>query len=125
MAQHVLNIPTTTLPVGQTTTATVNVSANVTGTISIDRTVAGGLNSLTSATTLDAALEQSPDGVTWGGLVDGGQWTGGSQTDGHGQPLNANTLFVSGIAPDTAHIRGVLTVGGPSSVVIAGTVTIN
>lgn len=68
-----LTIPLTTLPTGARVFGPVSVADADTATVlTVDRTVTGGLNSLTAATTIEMLVEQSDDGgTTWFLLVDG------------------------------------------------------
>jgi hypothetical protein len=93
--------------------------------LSIDRTVAAGLNSLTSATTIGLTIEQSDDGgTTWFLIVDGGM-TGGAVP----APKGGGNATVSTVgaywAPGTGRRARakVTTAGGPVSV--QGTLTIS
>lgn len=124
-----VSVPSHTCPVGQTIYGPFSIGTATAATMVFDRTVAGGLNSLTSATIVDLAIQQSADGVTWKGASEIGQvvggvvtsgWTGGAQLDHHGNPLNQNNLGVSGLDPASTQVRLVVTVGGPSSVVLGG-----
>jgi hypothetical protein len=113
-------VPAKTCVVGPNTFGPFPIGSAVSATLVIDRTVAGGLNSLTSATTVDMSIEQSADGVTWTGAAEIGPWTGGAQLDHHGNPLTQNNLGVSGLNPASTQVRLIVTVGGPSSVVLGG-----
>src|SRR5215831_10902323 len=66
-------IPLTTLSNGAHTFGPATVANADTETVlTVDRTVAGGLNSLTTAATLEILVEQSDDGgASWFELVDG------------------------------------------------------
>ena len=86
-----LTIPLTTLPTGTRVIGPANVAdADVRAVLTLDRTVAGGLNALTAATTLEILVEQSDDGgATWflicdalmtGGIV-GAPKGGGNATE--------------------------------------------
>ena len=107
-------IPLTTLPVG-----TRNLGPAAAGDaersilLTIDRTVAGGQNSLTPASEVQADVMQSGDsGVTWR-LQVGGTMPGGVLG-------NSSTLRVD-LFPGMARLlRVTLTVSGPSPVAVAG-----
>src|SRR6516225_4516854 len=81
-------IPLTSLPDGQRLFGPVNIADGDTlAVLSIDRTITGGLNSLTPATMIAAAVEESADnGVTWFPLVEG-IWSGGVPVN----PFRGNT----------------------------------
>ena len=115
-------IPLTTLPVGSTTFGPVTVSALTAITLTVDRTVAGGLNSLTSASVLTISFDDSHDnGVTW---------TNRGITHSIGGTILHNgvarTSDTSGVSFDDAgavQVRAVVTVSGPSSIAVAGSLT--
>lgn len=122
MPTHTLTINPTTFPVGLTTVGPLNVGNNTSARIVTDRTVAGGLNSLTSASTVAVMIQISPDnGTTWADLC-GATWVGGIYTGRAGQ-LNSDSIG-TGDADTATRVRVLMTVAGPSSVVIAGTVTV-
>jgi hypothetical protein len=115
-------IPQSTLPVGTTFAGPFDIPPGTTGfSVTIDRTVPGGLNELDGTTTFDMTIQSSPDGVTWNDEGEG-TTSGGIFTDHHGQ-VNANVIGVGGMNPDATVVGALITVGGPVSVVIAGSVT--
>jgi hypothetical protein len=94
--------------------------------ITLDRTVAGGLNSLTADSTLAISIGQSDDGgATFYESAGTGLpgWSGGTVADPHtGSPMLANhqgTSFEPGIGRIA---RLTVIIGGPSPVVVAGTI---
>lgn len=120
------NLPLTTLPTGSTVFGPANVNNNESmNVLVIDRTVTGGLNSLTSATTVELLVEQSNDGgANWFQLEDG-MWPGGFQQAFRQPPgtgATSDTIAVS-LAPGTSRkVRVTFTVtSGP--VVVQGTLT--
>ena len=121
-------MPTRTFPISQTvspgltTVGPLNVGNNSSASIVTDRTIAGGLNSLTSASTVAVLLQTSPDGTTWKDLC-GATWVGGIYTSRVGQ-LNSDSIGTGDIDSAVTKVRILVTVAGPSSVVIAGTVTV-
>lgn len=117
-----LTIPQVTLPVGARTFGPGNVpDADVSITLTIDRTVAGGLNSLTSASTLAVTVDQSNDGGTTWANLSGAAWTGGIQTDKHGVTRTAEVMLTE-LNPGTSRkVRATVTVGG-TSIVVDGSV---
>lgn len=116
-------IPLTTVPVGSQTFGPAGV-ADSEGTIvvTIDRTVSGGLNSLTAASTFNGDLQQSNDGgTTW---FDRGTWgtSGGTILDKTGVAFSQQSGHWN-LAPGTSRqLRVTVTVGGPSSIAIAGSI---
>ena len=73
-----LTIPLTTLPTGTRVIGPANVAdADTRAILVLDRTVAGGLNALTAATTLGMLVEQSNDGGSTWFLVVNALITGG------------------------------------------------
>jgi hypothetical protein len=117
-----LTIPITSLPVGLTTLGPLNVGNNSSASLVIDRTIAGGLNSLTAASTVDVMVQTSPDGTVWHDLG-GATWIGGMYTSRVG-PVNSDTFSTGDIAAAVSRVRVLTTVGGPAPVVIAGTLTV-
>lgn len=121
-------IPLTTLQNGTTVFGPANVNNNDTQSVlTVDRTPAGGLNSLTSATTIDFLVEQSNDGgATWflivDGLVTGGLIPAQPPPKGPGGNATSSTVGAS-YAPGTSRrVRATMTVtGGP--VTVQGTLT--
>ena len=109
-----LTIPLTTLSDGVRSfgPAAVADSDKVT-VLTVDRTPAGGLNSLTAATTIDLLVEQSDDGgVTWFLIVDG-IIQGGPVPQGKAPPGTSQVACT--FAPGTGRrVRATMTVtGGP------------
>lgn len=116
------NIPQVTLPVGQRTFGpSTAADAEASITLTIDRTVAGGLNSLTTASILGADVQQSNDGgTTW---IDLGGWTaeGGTIVNAHGvtSTISAGTWQ---LRPGTGRqLRATVTVTA-TSIAVAGTI---
>lgn len=115
-------IPLTTLPVGSQTFGPENAkNSEAQIVLTIDRTVAGGLNSLTTSSVLGADVQQSNDGgATW---IDLGAWQapGGTITI-KGTQVNASTGTWN-LRPGTSReLRAMITVSGPSSIAVAGTI---
>lgn len=103
--------------------------ADVMAVLSLDRTMAGGLNSLTSAATLELTIDQSGDGgATWFPLADA-MITGGlvpAEPPPKGPGGNAATAGVGvRFAPGTGRQARatVITTGGP--VTVQGSLTIS
>ena len=122
-----ITIPVTTLTVAGSpkTFGPFNMNKEQNAVLTIDRTVAGGLNSLTSATTLEVDLYTSPDnGVTWIG-PDGFSTTGGIITDRNGQTATTNTMSPKGLGGQGTRVKVVTTVIGPSDVVVAGSLVLS
>ena len=115
-----LNIPLVTLPVGVRTFGPGSIpDADVSITLAIDRTVASGLNSLTSASTLAVTVDQSNDGGTTWQNLSGASWTGGPQTDKHLNPRTQEVLLTE-LNPGTSRkVRATVTVGG-TSIAVSG-----
>lgn len=89
--------------------------------ITIDRTVTpSGLNSLTSSSTLEIDIEQSNDGgTTWAQLTD--VVVPGGVIVRHGVQQNTAGVGVT-FAPGTGRmVRSTVTVAGPSSIAVQGT----
>lgn len=125
-----LTIPLTTLPVGQRTFGPVTVPDTDTSvTLTVDRTVAGGLNALTSSSTLAMAAEMSNDGgATWhavdttapGTRTEWGTAGGLIPTRTGNAPASSGTWP---LAPGTGRrVRATVTVAGPSSIAVAGSI---
>lgn len=92
--------------------------------VSIDRTLTGGLNSLTSASSLTVDVQWSADGgTTWNDAVSSPLPGGIFQAKGGGQ-LNTDTLNVSGLSAVLNSARVVCTASGPSPIQAGGTATI-
>lgn len=128
------NIPLTTLPVGSRQFGPHTAADSETSiTLAVDRTVAGGLNALTTASQLAILVEMSTDGGTTWHATDTDQqgtetaWTaaGGTLTridKTTGLPV---TVAVSSgtwpLFPGTSRrLRATITVSGPSSIAVAG-----
>lgn len=122
MAAHTLTIPTTTLPVGVTTIGPRNVGNNSHAGISIDRTIVGGLNSVGTNSAILVLIQTSVDGVTWKDLC-GATWNGGITVTGHGQ-INTSSVDTGDVDPAVTKVKAIATVTGPSSIAIAGTLTV-
>jgi hypothetical protein len=121
---HTLTIPKINLAVGQRTFGPFSIGNNSQAVITLDRTVAGGLNSLTSASVLDVTVQSSPDaGVTWTNEAEA-TFPGGVYSDRHGQ-VNTNILTVNGLDGGRNSARVVTVVTGPSSIRIAGTCVVS
>lgn len=122
-------IPLTTLTVGAHTFGPATIADTDTSvTFSIDRTVAGGLNSLTAASTLALQGEMSTDGgVTWHAVDSAaGTDTHWSTTGGVFTGRNGTVTTSSGTWPLAAgtsrRLRATVTVSGPSSIAVAGSI---
>lgn len=115
-------IPLTTLPVGSRDLGPSHPADTETSILlTVDRTVTGGLNSLTSASELDFLVMQSNDGGTTWELRVGGTMPGGVFTLPKGGTATSSTLRVD-LAPGTSRqLKGTVTVSGPSSIAVAGT----
>lgn len=116
------SIPLVTLPVGSRTFGPGPAADSESSiTLNVDRTVAGGLNSLTTASGLTVDVQQSNDGgTTW---LDLGGWTavGGSFTNAHGNPVNTSTGTWE-LQPGTSRqVRATVTVSG-TSIAVAGSI---
>lgn len=114
-------IPLVTLPVGVRTFGPSNAADTETAIVlTIDRTVTGGLNSLTSATTLATEVDQSNDGGSTWQEVAAASTIGGALTDAHGNPVTVFGFTVK-LQPGTGRqLRAAVTVAG-SAVAVAGT----
>jgi len=119
-------IPLTTLNNGVQTFGPAGISnADTLAVLSIDRTVAGGLNALTAATTIELTIEQSDDGgVTWFLIVDG-VLTGGPVPAFRGGGNATTSSVAADWAPGTGREARakMTTAGGP--VAVQGTLTIS
>lgn len=117
-------IPLTTLPVEARDLGPSHPADSETGfTLTIDRTVAGGLNSLTSATAILVSVSQSNDaGATWQEI--------GEVTVPGGTTINPKTgltatvsLMTTYLLPGTSRqLKATVTVTG-TPVAVAGTLT--
>ena len=120
----VLTLPPTTMAAGpHSFTGTVS-DADTQIAFRLDRTPAGGLNDLTADSTVTLQAEQSVDGgVSWDPLTAGGPWPGGTELDKFGVQRTFDQCS-SFLGDGTARlVRATVTVDGPVSVVVAGTVT--
>jgi len=116
-----LTIPQVTLPVGARDFGPVNIpDAEVAIVMTIDRTVAGGLNSLTGATAVQVDVMQSSDGgATWA-LRAGASLPGGIIMSRG--VANTTSVVEVDLTPGTGRkLKATVTVSGPSSVTVAGT----
>lgn len=97
--------------------------AETTVTLTIDRTVAGGLNSLTSATTISIAIDQSNDGgTTWQNLASASGIAGGTVLGKGGVTETQATVWTQ-LNPGTSRqLRLTAIVAGPSSVTVSGSI---
>jgi hypothetical protein len=119
------SIPLTVLPVGSRTfgPATVpNPDSSV--TMSIDRTAAGGLGSLTAASTLEMAAEMSTDGGTTWHAVDTNLPGTHTMWGTEGGPAeSAASAGTWPLFPATGRrVRATVTVAGSSSIAVAGSI---
>lgn len=89
--------------------------------LTIDRTVTGGLNSLTAATTINISVWQSNDsGVTWSEVGAFGT-TGGTFTDHHTGLARTTSTMTTNLQPGTSRqLKATVVVGG-TAVAVAGT----
>ena len=124
-----VTIPLTTLTVGAHDFGPAAVPGSLTTSeLVIDRTVPGGLNSLTAASVLSIQIMQSNDGgATWT-LIVGADSPGGimTWTDRGGTLHEMDESSVSdGFLPGTGRrVKATITVSGPSSIAVAGTLTL-
>jgi len=122
-------IPLTTLPDGVRTFGPVNVAdADTEAVLTVDRTPAGGLNSLTAATSIALQVEQSNDGGTsWflavGGMIIGGQFFN-TGPRGDGSLITQGSVSVPAYPGTGRQARVRMTVTG-GSFAIAATLTIS
>jgi len=118
-----LTIPLVSLPVGQTVTSPLTVGGNTQAVITLDKTVVGGMNSLTSDSSMDITIQSSPDGVTWNNEVeDEGIVCGPIINYRTSLPYTSFNLQVTGLDPAATKVRAVVVVTGPSPVAVAGTI---
>lgn len=129
-------IPLTTLPVGSRTFGPATVpDADSRVALTVDRTVTGGLNSLDSSSVLTMLAEMSTDGgSTWHAVdigVAGTQtaWTAVGGTTVYTDPHNGQQVTITAssgswpLFPGTSRrIRATVTVTGPSSIAVAGSI---
>lgn len=120
-----VTIPLTTLAVGPHTAGPSTVGSNLQSvTLTIDRTVAGGLNSLTSSSVLSISFDMSTDGgTTWQNI--GVTNPIGGIINHHGGQLNTevDSVQLGDVGAAGRKIRAVVTVQGPSSIAVAGSLT--
>lgn len=112
------NINNTRLTGTQTFNFTNSQAGATDALVTIDRTISGGLNSLTSADTLQIEVQRSLDGVTWaeaGGIT----CVGGTITTSKGTTINTETIDV-GLEAVGEAFRFITTASTP--VRISGTV---
>lgn len=125
-----LTIPLVTLPAGSRTFGPVTVpDADTAVTLTVDRTPAGGLNALGAASVLGMEAQMSTDGgATWH-ATDTGQpgtqtaWTaaGGTFTAPRGGAVYGTSAGTWTLFPGTGRrVRATVTVSGPSSIAVAG-----
>lgn len=117
-------IPTTTLQTGPTTVGPVTVTTTVSAALSIDRTVAGGLNSLTNASTLAVEVDGSNDGGNTWTLIVGSVFSGGLIPLKGGGDLATNEMDASTSPDQFTQVRLVATVSGPSSITVGGSIVV-
>lgn len=116
------NIPLTTLQVGSRDlgpTSPKNIEQSI--LLTVDRTVAGGLNSLGTDSSIEFLVMQSNDGgATWI-LTVGGSMPGGVFTDKLGATIGVSTLRVDLFPGTSRQLKATVTVSGPSPIAVAGT----
>lgn len=119
-----VTIPLTTLPVGSRDFGPATVADTATDIVLvIDRTVAGGFNSLTAATTMDLRMFQSGDGgATWQ-LICGAGIVGGTYTGLDGAVITQSSVEAPLGAGTGREVKATLVVAG-TSVAASGTLTI-
>lgn len=116
-------IPLVTLPVGPLTVGPSTLAAGFAqAAITVDRTVANGLNSKTTDTTIQAEIQQSDDnGATWTTIAVS-QTQGGISSNHNGQ-INIYPIQVS-LSGAACQMQALLTIGG-TPVAVAGTLAIS
>jgi hypothetical protein len=124
-----ISIPLTSLSVGLHDFGPAAIADGLTtSNLSVDRTVAGGLDSLTPASTLQVQIMQSNDGgATWTMIVGAGAAGGVFRwTDKNGVVHQATTFTCGdGFLPGTGRlVKATVTVAGPSSIAVQGTLTL-
>src|SRR5262249_37292240 len=119
-----LTIPLTTLTVGAHTFGPATAPDTDTSvTLSIDRTVTGGLNSLTTASGLAMLAEMSTDGGTTWHAVDTDQAGTQTEWDTTGGGTSAVSSGRWPLFPGTSRrVRATVTISGPSSTAVAGSI---
>jgi len=118
-----ITVPPTTLPVGDSSFGgSLGDTANQIA-ITVDRTPSGGLNDLAADSTVAVAVAVSYDsGATYDLQGSGGPWEGGVVLDKHGNPDLFAAIYTT-IEPGTGRLaRLTVTIAGPSSVVVAGSI---
>lgn len=122
------NIPSTTLPVGQTTVGPLTgLSAGFSCAITINRTGSGShpwLDTLTSSSVLDILIQSSPDGVTWSNETETSTIGGTLVSAKTGLTETTWELDVEGLNPGATQVRAVVTVSGPSSIEVSGSLVV-
>jgi hypothetical protein len=117
-----LTIPLTTLPVGSIDFGPETIVDSETKIVlTIDRTVTGGLNSLTAASVVAVDVSQSNDGGASWFLAVGGTFPGGVYVNGKGATVVVSTLLVDVYPGTSRQLKATVTVSGPVSVGVAGT----
>ena len=117
-----INIAQRTLPIGQATFGPRAMNKERTFTLTVDRTVVGGLNSLDATTTLEVDVNSSVDGVTY--TNEASFTTVGGIISNHNGQENSNVLAVQGMGGQGTFVEIVTTVGGASTVVVAGSIVL-
>ena len=126
-----LNIPLITLPPGTRTFGPVTLpSGDTSVTLTIDRTPPGGLNGLSGASQIAVEAQMSTDGGTTWHAVDTDQpgsqtmWAaaGGTFTTPRGGTIYTTSSGTWPLFPGTGRrVQATVTVSGPSSIAVAGT----
>lgn len=117
-------IPLVTLPVGSRTFGPATpADAESAILLTIDRTVANGLNALTAASVVSADVQESLDGgVTWQDLGGAG-FPGGlifsAKTGANATSSTGRWLLIPGAS---RQLQATVTVAGPASIAVAGTI---
>lgn len=120
-----LNIPRIVLSPGAREFGPVNVLGSESlAVLTIDRTVNGGLNSVTTSTIIQMNVEQSNDnGIIWIELAST-NIMGGIYTIHAGLPGDENTVGVWLLSGNNRQVRSTVTVTGPSSVAVRGSLAV-
>lgn len=118
-------IPLTTLPVGSRDLGPSHPADSETAIVlTIDRTVTGGLNSLTSDSAIAMDVMQSNDGGNTWVLAVGSTFVGGLIPAGKGGGNVLQAVAKVDLTPGTSRqLKASVTVSGPSSIAVAGTLT--